>query len=205
MKRSALCTLMMFGIVTGLMLDPAFAGKGKGKGGGTPVPVLTQDEVDDLLFMREEEKLARDVYITLYAWWGTGVFNTISQSEQKHTDAVLGLIEKYGLVDPVGDNGMGEFEDEDLQKLYNDLIAMGVQSELDALYVGALIEEVDMDDILIAMGNTDQSDILNVYGNLLAGSENHLVAFVGNIEKQIDGTYEAQYLIQEEANVILGR
>jgi hypothetical protein len=182
------------------MLEPVVAGRGNGKGG---TATLTAKEEADLLFMREEEKLARDVYITFYTLWGTQVFDSISQSEQRHTDSVLALIEKYGLVDPVGDNGIGEFESQELQDLYDELIADGTVSELAALYVGALIEEVDIEDIWIAMENTDKQDVGNVYANLLAGSENHLVAFVGNIEAQIDDDYEAQHIAQEEVDAIL--
>ncbi|VGO17275.1 hypothetical protein PDESU_05871 [Pontiella desulfatans] len=205
MNRSTLLAIIVGSMITGWMLEPVVAAKGKGKGGGGTVPALTEAEADDLLFMREEEKLARDVYLTFYTLWGTQVFDNISQSEQRHTDSVLALIQKYGLVDPVGDNGIGEFENEELQHLYDDLVAIGGQSELEALYVGALIEEVDIEDIWLAMERTDKSDIDNVYANLLAGSENHLVAFVGNIENHIEGLYEAQYISQEEVDVILGR
>lgn len=204
MRRNELLVLITCGIMTGLMLEPAMAGK-KGKGGGKPVPtpVLTMAEANDLLFMREEEKLARDVYITLYAEWSARVFNNISQSEQQHMDAILSLLDKYGLDDPALDPG--EFTNTELQELYDNLVADGLQSKLDALMVGALIEEVDMEDIVEAMERTDKSDILAVYGNLLAGSENHLNAFVRNIEAITGETYVAQWISQEEVDAILGR
>ena len=181
------------------------AAKGKGKRGGRPasVTVLMDAEARDLRFMREEEKLARDVYIMLYAEWGNRVFDNISQSEQKHMNSVLHLLGTYGLDDPA--LGFGEFADEELQGLFDELIASGFQSELDALMVGALIEEVDMEDIVAAMERSDKSDILTVYGNLLAGSVNHLKAFVKNIEAITGETYEAQWLTQEEVDAILGR
>ena len=204
MRRNELLVLITCGIMTGLMLEPAMAGK-KGKGGGkpAPTPVLTMAEANDLLFMREEEKLARDVYITLYAEWEARVFDNISQSEQRHMDAILGLINTYGLDDPA--LGFGEFANAELQELYDNLVTDGLQSRLDALMVGALIEEVDMEDIVEAMERTDESDILAVYGNLLAGSENHLNAFVRNIEAITGETYVAQWISQEEVDAILGR
>ena len=92
-----------------------------------------------------------------------------------------------------------------MQALFNAKVADGLQSELDALFVGALIEEVDMEDIVAAMERTDKSDILNVYGNLLAGSENHFIAFVRNIEAITGEPYTAQWLPQNVVDEILGR
>ncbi|MDF7807415.1 DUF2202 domain-containing protein [Pontiellaceae bacterium B12219] len=203
MKYRTALALMLFGIATSVMLESAFAGKGKGNNNPTPVTILTQQEADGLLFMREEEKLARDVYITLYAEWGNRVFDTISQAEQKHMDSMLGLLNTYGLADPVLE--FGYFADQDLQALFDSLVTTGLQSQLDALMVGALIEEVDIEDIVDAMDRTDKTDILNVYGRLLAGSENHLNAFVRNIESITGETYVAQWISQEEVDEILGR
>ena len=203
MKRRTLITLVLFGLMTGWMLEPAMAKRGKGGGKPAPTPVLTEAEAHDLLFMREEEKLARDVYITLYSEWNVRVFDNISQAEQTHMDALLGLLNKYGLEDPILD--FGKFADTELQDLYDTLVADGLQSRLDALMVGAKIEEVDIEDIVLAMERTDKTDILNVYGNLVAGSENHLNAFVRNIEAITGETYVAQYISQEEVDAILGR
>ena len=204
MRRRALVTLIVCGVMAGLLAEPVSAKRGK-RGGGkpAPVPVLTEAEAHDLLFMREEEKLARDVYITLYAEWGVRVFDNISQSEQTHMDKLLGLLDTYGLEDPILD--FGKFADTELQDLYDTLVSAGLQSRLDALMVGALIEEVDIEDIVLAMDRTDKTDILNVYGNLVAGSENHLNAFVRNIESITGETYVAQYISQEEVDAILGR
>ncbi len=203
MKRKTYVTLVLFGIITGLMLQPAMAKKGKGGGKPAPAPRLTNAEAADLLFMREEEKLARDVYITLYAEWGVRVFDNISGSEQTHMDKILDLLVKYGLDDPA--LGFGEFSDAELQELFDDLIGLGLQSKLDALMVGALVEEVDMEDIVHAMDRTDEADILTVYGNLLAGSKSHMNAFVRNIEAITGETYVAQWISQEEVDAILGR
>lgn len=164
---------------------------------------LTAEESADLQFMREEEKLARDVYRTLYAEWGTRIFNNISQSEQKHMDAILGLLNKYSIKDPALESSL--FSDPELQELFDLLISNGTQSLLEALMVGALIEEVDMKDIADAMQRTDKADILAVYGNLMDGSANHLRAFVRNIEKLTGQSYAAQHISQEEVDAILGR
>lgn len=167
------------------------------------VSVLSSEETADLLFMREEEKLARDTYHTLYETYGLPVFANIESSEQSHMDALLKLLEKYQLNDPAAGNAIGEFTDPELQALYDQLIAMGDRSSLDALLVGGIIEETDMEDIQAAMDRAVQADIVNTYDNLLCGSRNHLRAFADNIEAMTGRPYKAQVLEQDEVDAIL--
>jgi len=127
--------------------------------------------------MREEEKLAHDVYVALYARWGKNIFDQISLSETTHTEAILALLVKYGIDDPAAGNPAGVFTDPTLQGLYDTLIAMGAPSLIDGLKVGALIEETDIRDINAKKAVTDEADILTVYSNLLCGSQDHLRAF----------------------------
>ena len=143
---------------------------------------LSESEADGIVFMREEEKLARDVYLTLADVWGTRIFSNIATAEQTHMDSVLGLIEAYGLEDPVGDNGVGVFVDPNLQQMYEDLAASGSESVEAALEVGALIEEVDIEDLALYLEETVSADVVTVYERLLRGSENHLRAFVSQLE-----------------------
>lgn len=171
------------------------------KNTGTGNQVLSAAETESLLFMREEEKLARDVYLTLYDLWDDEVFENIASSEQEHMDAMALLMEKYNLPDPVIDV-IGSFSDPELQKLYDELLARGETSRMEALYVGALIEEVDMRDIQEAIDEASHADIIRVYENLLKGSRNHLRAFVGKIEDE-GLVYEAQVLTQEEVDEIV--
>jgi len=152
--------------------------------------------------MREEEKLARDVYLTLYEAWNLNIFSNIAASEQTHTDAVAEMLEKYKLPDPVVDDRVGVFVNQALAQLYETLLARGYQSSLEALYVGALIEEVDMVDLKRTIEETDNEDIQQLYENLLSGSRNHLRAYVGLIEDQ-GIVYEAQFLPQEEVDAIV--
>lgn len=166
---------------------------------------LSETEIDGLQFMREEEKLARDVYTLLYEKWGKRVFNNIAQSEQRHTDAIKTLINKYELEDPVKIDTPGTFEDKDLQNLYNTLIAKGDSSLVDALLVGALIEEVDINDIQKELDeHVDNQDIVFVYDNLINGSYNHLRAFNKNLARQ-GIVYEPQILSKEQFNSIINQ
>lgn len=164
---------------------------------------LTADETSDLLFMREEEKLARDTYLTLYAKWNYSVFTSIAESEQKHMDAMLKLLKKYKLPDPVGSNGIGVFSDPTLQTLYTTLIAKGEVSGLEALKVGGLIEEKDMIDIKAAIARSQQDAIDAVYESLMCGSRNHLRSFALNIQALTSQPYVAQLLDPAEVAQIL--
>ncbi len=145
---------------------------------------LTNDEKDRLTYMREEEKVARDVYIFLYDQGGSRIFENISASEQAHMDAIKTLLVRYGLPDPAESNGIGVFTNGDLQNLYSVLTAQGCVSIIEALEVGVSIEETDIDDLNAALLLTNHKDIKNVYNNLLQGSKNHLKAFVSNLATQ---------------------
>ena len=164
---------------------------------------ISPEEAADLQFMREEEKLAHDVYVTLYEKWGLRVFANISRSEQQHTEAVAYLLDRYDITDPAAGNDLGEFTDEKLQALYDQLVAQGSKSVADALKVGAAIEEIDILDLQERLAETDNADIERVYNSLLAGSENHLRAFVGNLKARTGETYAPQYLSQAAYNAIV--
>lgn len=162
---------------------------------------LSAEEVRTLTFMREEEKLARDVYLTLNETRPQPVFANIARSEQQHMDAMLALLERHQLTDPALP-AVGMFGDPKLQALYDELVVRGQQSATEALYVGAAIEEIDILDLEKAIAETDQPDLRRSYENLLAGSGNHLRAFVRNIEAQ-GLVYEPQYLSVEQLETIL--
>lgn len=156
-----------------VVADPALAARALPNAAGT----LTAEEIAALRYMREEEKLAHDVYVALFAAWGLAVFDNISASESQHTEAIRRLLVGYGLDDPALDRPAGVFEDASLQALYDQLVASGQQGPVEALKVGALIEETDIRDIDAKKAITDNADILQVYDSLLCGSGNHLRAF----------------------------
>lgn len=203
MNTKALITTLLTGA---LLFTNTAIGKGHGNGPGHNDGSSTVDAIEesDLLYMREEEKLARDVYRTLNGYWGeeTRVFANIAESEQAHTSTVAYLLDKYDVADPVVNDVVGVFVNQELQALYNELVLKGANSLIDALFVGALIEEKDMKDILAAITNTDERAITIAYSNLLDGSKNHLRAFVAVIES-LGLHYQAQLLEQEEVDLIL--
>lgn len=163
---------------------------------------LSAMEIEGLVFMREEEKLARDVYLTLYAKWGLPTFQNIAQSEQSHMDAVKTLLDRYSIADPASAQA-GVFTNATLQQLYDQLVAQGSQSLADALRVGAAIEEIDIIDLQKRIAQTDKADIKQVYDNLMRGSRNHLRSFVAQLKSQTGETYVPQHLTQAEYNTII--
>ena len=206
----------------GLVLVPAFAqGNGNGRGGkggpgggrgfdggmdsvltGLPMEDLSNQERKGLLHMVEEEKLARDVYLTLFEEWGHRLFRNIARSEQRHMNAVRVLIQKYGLVDPSLDDTVGVFTDPEMQHLYNDLTFQARASLQAALEVGAIIEDLDIYDLRIYLKKSDSQDVRVLFQNLEKGSRNHMRAFVRQLERhQI--RYQARYLSPEELEEIL--
>ncbi|MDH4146309.1 MAG: DUF2202 domain-containing protein, partial [Acidimicrobiia bacterium] len=164
-----------------------------------PASTLDAAAVDGLEYMREEEKLARDVYQTLGAQWDLGVFDNIAASEQTHTDAIVTLLDRYGIGDPARPE-VGAFASPVLQDLHDRLVAKGSASLVDALTVGATIEDLDIIDI--EARKTGVADIDLVYDNLMKGSRNHLRSFVDELEAQ-GATYVPQYLGQEAYDAIV--
>jgi hypothetical protein len=163
---------------------------------------LSAEEQQTLLYMREEEKLARDVYTAMFELWELPVFDNIRASEQRHMDALKRLIDKHDLVDPVVDDTPGVFANPELAALYTTLTTAGSVSSLEALMTGALIEEIDIVDLREALDETTHADLERVYGNLVRGSRNHLRAFVALIV-DAGATYEPQHLTQDEFDNIV--
>lgn len=162
---------------------------------------LPADEVASLQWMREEEKLARDVYLALYDVWLVKVFKNISRAEAAHMRAVKSLLNFYGVDDPAAGNSRGEFTEPAIQDLYDSLVAKGGKSLIDALEVGAYIEELDILDLRERA--SDYTDIQRVYTNLERGSENHLRAFVKNLARRgVD--YDPRLMTQEQFEAIVG-
>ena len=137
-----------------------------------PVSEVSVDEKAALLYMREEEKLARDVYNSLFATWNNNLFQNIAGSEQKHMDEIALMFTHYNLSDPA--QAPGIFTEGKLQDLHDRLVAQGKLSIGDALKVGGAIEEIDILDLQTHLAQTDNADIQLVYKNLMSGSYKHL-------------------------------
>lgn len=175
---------------------------------------LSQAEIDGLLYMVEEEKLAHDVYLAMDGLWGAqvNVFGQIAPSETQHTQSVRERILAHGLADPTANQALGAFVNPELQALYDALIVRGSKDLIAALKVGCLIEEVDIQDLRDRQADViDEPDIVAVYDSLMCGSRNHLRAFNRTLENK-GGSYTSTVLgqtafdaIADSANESCGR
>lgn len=193
---------------------------------------LNEGDGAHLIFMRSEEKLARDVYLTLSGMYPEQpVFSRIATTaEQRHTDKILDMLLKFAVDDPEPAtlpavlppvDQIGVFENPYFATYFSDKFSLlkskAEVSLLEALKVGALIEELDMKDInycnevvydvfefpapppaYCGLTVTAVRPLQNTLGHLLAGSENHLCAFVRQIGPLSESCYDAQYLTQQE-------
>jgi len=202
MKRHAIPALLLVAAL--LLASPLAAGNG-GRPSDVPcdglttylatLPVepLSDVEKEGLLFTREEEKLARDVYVAMAAKWGHRVFTNIAAAEQRHMDAVLFLLERYELADPAEGKAPGAFENEQLGALYVSLVERGTASLVDAFAVGATIEDLDLADVGELLEDADNVDVDTLTQNLAKGSRNHLRSFVALLGAA-GATYAPVYL-----------
>ena len=154
------------------------------------------------LLMREEEKLARDVYLTLYDMWGLRTFSNIARAEQKHMDAVAYLLDIHNIEDSVKEAGVGVFTNKEIGALYTSLVEKGSTSIVEAIKVGALIEDLDIADLMKILSETTETDAIRVYENLLRGSENHMRSFISQLSRY-NQTYEPEFISEEKFNEIL--
>jgi hypothetical protein len=194
-RRSFLASLAAIGLAACTPEDTV-SSHGNGEGlSQYPVESLNEAEEAGILQLREEEKLARDVYTLLEEKWGLSPFSQIKPSEQKHMDAVAKLINRYDLLDPAQES-IGIFENQKISSLFETLMTKGEQSEVDALQVGMTVEDVDIYDIDEILSKNDNQDIQVVFTNLRNGSIKHLQRFYTDL-KTLGGTYEPQYISQE--------
>lgn len=162
---------------------------------------LNENDIKILKHMREEEKLARDVYDYFYLKYELPIFDNISNAEQRHMDRVLTVLTNNGIKDPASSEP-GVFNNIELQELYDELIAQGDKSIVDALSAGASIEDVDIRDLMKFSEETKNPSILNIFKNLTCGSRNHMRAFI-SVLKTYDATYSPKYISKNLFNQII--
>ena len=206
MKNVKLMPMLMAGIVTfssfsWATVETPFPNRSTNIAAKTTASVLSQAEIDSLRYMREEEKLAHDIYIHLYNRWKTPVFLNIANAEKIHTQAVANLLHHYQVTDSIP-NETGKFNHPELQKLYDQLTQQGEKSLMEALKVGMLIEDLDIADLQKAQQSVIQNDIKMIYQFLEKGSRNHLRSFYRNL-RQAGGDYQPQYITPTYFNQII--
>ena len=187
-RRNFLSKMLIVGTSGIALLSSSAYGKGRGKGRRSNTTNLTDPQKAAIFYMYQEEKVARDVYITFSGeeyFPNENTFASIQLSEQRHIDAVEGLCDKYGIdKEGVNEGDVGNFVLEELKTLYDDCVTRGRESLLEALTVGEDIEIKDIEDLKEAMVDMP-SDVVNVFSNLREGSINHLEAFQAAIAREM--------------------
>ena len=183
---------LVFMLLTGLMVSGCSNDSSTDE--AMVLPELKSTDNEALLFMLEEEKLARDTYDYLYNLWGTRQFGNIRQSEQSHMNAIENLLVLYNIDYEI--LPYGEFANAELQQLYNQFEVDGQASESAALIIGATIEDLDIVDLMERIEATENTAIIDVFSRLQCGSENHLRAFTSTLSA-LGEAYEPQFLDSE--------
>lgn len=181
--------------------------KGKGSaevGPGMDAAPLAAEQVPGVISLLEEEKLARDVYLALYQVWGYEAFGHISENEQSHMEALIGVLDRAGAADPTAGYGAGEFATAAVQDLYAAFVEQGGESLAAALQAGAAIEEMDILDIERLQAQIDDPGLLRVLANLRQGSIRHLQAYSKSYEQETGIAYTPQYLSQAAFDLLMG-
>lgn len=161
---------------------------------------ISLEDKEALLFMLEEEKLARDTYIYLDELWGINQFSNIQISEQSHLNAVVNLLDTFGIDFTVQPEGV--FTNQEIQNLYDEFITDGTMSMTQALKVGATIEDLDIVDLQDYINATSNTALISVFESLQCGSRNHLRSFVSALENT-GNSYTPQFLTVEEYELII--
>jgi len=134
--------------------------------------------VSALTFSRDEERMARDLYAALADTYdGARPFSMITNSEDRHFDAVGALLERYGVADPAAGKAAGTYADPAVQKLNDGWLAEGKKSVAAAYQVGVEVEQRDIADLNKSIAAALPEDVDAVLGQLLKGSQNHLTAY----------------------------
>jgi hypothetical protein len=162
---------------------------------------LTSRGKEGLLFVREEEKTARDLYTSLYEKYNLPTFRDLARSEQSHMDQAKAIIDKYGLTIP-GKDERGVFQNQTLQKIHDEFLTKGLSSDQDALKVAATFEEISIMDLEKELAVTEAADVKAMYQGLLAGSQKHLRSYVTDLKDQ-GIKYDPQLLERDEFEKIV--
>ncbi len=165
---------------------------------------LTDAEVNGILSLRQEEKVAYDVYTYMFDKYQSKVFKNIAENEKSHMDKMKELIDQFNLSDPLEGtvDKKGVFSNKKMQALYDEMVMAGNYGLLDALRAAARFEETDIIDLRKNMSSASNEAVINVYLNLESGSQDHLRLLVKYIKEE-GISYKPSYLSKEEYDQIM--
>lgn len=149
---------------------------------GTATATLSEAELNALIYLVKLEKMAYEVYTTLGQIYSTmPILENISEAEYRHWKVLQNLFVKYGETDPTKDGDVdldiGLYNDDDMSDAYDEAIAYGGVSLLQAMETGAIIEQLELDSLSNALGRTTLPDLTTIYTNFINADGAHLDAF----------------------------
>jgi hypothetical protein len=168
------------------------------KAGAAPSP----RDVQGMRFIWEEEKTARDLYVSFYKQTNQSIFANLTRSEQNHMDQVRSIMDRYGVSTPALEREA--LENQTLIQMYTDLLSRGSRSDQDALKAASTFEEISIMDLQKEINATENQEVVAVYQGLLAGSRKHLRSYVSDLKEQ-GIAYTPKYLSQAEFDEVMGQ
>jgi hypothetical protein len=132
-----------------------------------------------LVYMREEVKLARDVYAVLSDAWRVDVFQGTAGSKQALMEDISDVLAQYGIDDPPAAAGI--FRHAELQELYAYLVDQGMRSVNDALDVTILVEQTVIADVDALINDTEQTALRAVLTRLKESSLSRLLTLTRHL------------------------
>lgn len=216
----------------GALLLVLVSAAGPGSAAGAPARDESAGKLDfneqtHLVFICEEEKLARDVYHLFDRRFpDLGVFAELEAGKESSRCAVEKLLRQYRVSIPRVNENVGVFSWGIYGRYFTEKFLVvsnqGSMNPLSALYAGAFLEELNILDIeqcpkvIVDIDNgikdaascgmqyTDNPAIRAAYDELLAESRRHLRILVNNIEQRTGpGSYRAQLLKPDELASVL--
>ena len=168
-----------------------------------PFEVLSHKEEQGLMFLREEEKVITDFYTTIRNTWDNLILENLGSSEKTHFNATVILVNKYSLIDPIDQFGVGEFPNAGMQAYYDYLISEGNKSVEDTYKMASLAGEANIVSLKNQLSRiTNNQDFRLLYNNLMATSRNHLRITVNHFER-LGGTYVPRILNEMDFREIM--
>lgn len=200
--RAALSPALLGLLLAPLLVIPAPA-YAQDAPAAVQVAPLSAAERAHLVRAREEQKMARDLYMAFAeAYPDARVFRSLEREEGYHMGRVYELLTTYEIPDPVGAHGPGYFEDQELQRLYTAALAEGRTSYAAALRATARVEELDLVDLARALDASTTPALDRVFEQLARGSRRHLRTAVQALAAAGE-TYAPQHLSREAFDAVL--
>lgn len=138
---------------------------------------LTADEIEFLFAMREDEKMAKDLYTAFGAQYPTAVqFSRIATAEATHVAAIETMLTYYEVSFPAL-TPAGVFADAEKQAQYDAFLAQGTTIQ-GAFEVMALLEEENIAAYKAVEATATNANIKLILANMVRASSNHLKAAV---------------------------